>query len=131
MHTLRTMLKFLFFGELNESMQNIFRTEVPPHSLDEIINFIYNKRNSLISGLLSDPSLMSYVKSHFHITTISPVRLEFLKRELKQQRDSPLDLVHYSSLIKELKIQWRENLPDDHPMFEQELMSIFKKYLSI
>ena len=60
-------------------------------------------RDQLIVHLLSEPGLMSILEERYGTFSISSVTKEFLKRDLKELKQSSLDLAHYSSLILQLK----------------------------
>lgn len=98
-------------------------------SIERIIDSIRETRDSLIQGFLSGSALTSFLDDHFGVSSLSPIKLEFLKRDLKELQNSSLDLVHYSSLIKHLKEGHPETSVNDHPLVMQELKAIFQKYL--
>ena len=97
-------------------------------SMGKIIESIRQSRDFHISELLKDAVLLSFIEGHFETITLSAVKLEFLKRDLKELKKSSLDLAHYSSLIKRMK-ELNSGIPDDtHPLFLEELKVIFRKY---
>jgi hypothetical protein len=51
-----------------------------------------------------------------------------MKRDLQELKSSPLDLVHYSSLINEIKKTGDSGIAEKSPLFVEELKQIFKKY---
>lgn len=71
---------------------------------------------------------MSFLEAHFNTLAISPVKQEFLKRDLHELLKSSLDLVHYSSLIKEIIEIGNLGSREGHPLFHYELKVIFNKY---
>ncbi|HEY9048364.1 MAG TPA: hypothetical protein VIN08_20795, partial [Ohtaekwangia sp.] len=66
----------------------------------------------------------------FH-AAISDRKYEFLSRELKDLFASPVDLVHYSAIITELKESPGNPQAMEHceRVVMQELIQIFKKYV--
>ncbi len=70
---------------------------------------------------------MAFLETQYDVFQISSVRKEFLKRDLTELKDSPLDRVHYASLIKDIKENGKVTL-DNQPLFIEELKGIFRKY---
>jgi hypothetical protein len=98
-------------------------------STEIVIEDLRNIRDSHISELLkNDDSLMSYLETHYNTIAISSLKKEFLKRDLTELKNSSLDLVHYSSLIKEVKETGNLFSSERHPLFQYELRLIFQKY---
>lgn len=99
-------------------------------STEKIITTIRETRNALLNALLVDESLLAFAETHFNSITLSPMKLEFLKRDLKELRDQSLDLVHYSAIIRESKEQ-EPKFSSNHPLILAEVLTIFKKYFSL
>jgi hypothetical protein len=98
-------------------------------STEIVIDDLRSIRDNLINELLkNDDSLMSYLEAHYNTIAISSLKKEFLKRDLTELRNSSLDLVHYASLIKEIKDTANLIASDLHPLFQNELKVIFQKY---
>ncbi|HNP07166.1 MAG TPA: hypothetical protein PKN99_06050 [Cyclobacteriaceae bacterium] len=98
-------------------------------STELIIENLKFIRDTTVIGLLkNDDALMAFLEEHFDTIAISPVKQEFLKRELVELKNSSLDLVHYSSLIKEIKEKGYMMVNKDLPLFNQELKLICEKY---
>jgi hypothetical protein len=102
--------------------------ELSKVSMEKIINSVRQTRDNLIAELLHEPALMSFLEKEYDIVAISPIKLEFLKRDLKELQNSPLELVYYSSMIKQMKESNSDVPLDSHPLFHQELKTIFQKY---
>ncbi len=96
-------------------------------SIEHIITDIRAHRDSVIQKLFHEPDLMAFLEDRYGVFQISSVRKEFLKRDLTELKNSSVDLVHYASLIKEVKengnVAWQE-----HFLFLAELDILFKKY---
>jgi hypothetical protein len=98
-------------------------------STEIVIEDLRSIRDNHINELLkNDDSLMLYLEVHYNTIAISSLKKEFLKRDLTELRNSSLDLVHYASLIKELKETGNLISSELHPLFQNELKSIFQKY---
>ncbi len=98
-------------------------------STEFVIDMLRTVRDSTINAILkNDDSLMSFLEEHYDTIAISSVKQEFLKRDLNELKNSSLDLVHYSSLIKEIKETGNLISREGHPLFHHELRVIFQKY---
>jgi hypothetical protein len=102
---------------------------LPKVSPEAIIETIRMLRDNHINELLkTDEALFRFLKKHYDTVAISPIKKEFLKRDLIELKKTSLDLVHYSSLIKETKERGGMELAGSHRLFIQELNVIFQKY---
>jgi hypothetical protein len=112
-----------------ELTQRAFKDEVDKFSTAQVIDMIRQLRDELITEFLQDEKLRTYFVEHFDIKTLSQVRIEFLKRDLKEIQKSPLDLAHYAGLIKLIKETNSAALSGGNDvLFFNELESVFKKY---
>jgi hypothetical protein len=55
------------------------------------------------------------------------VKLEFIKRDLKELRDFSLELVHDARIIRNTKGLGSNSFTTEHPLLEIELNATFKK----
>jgi hypothetical protein len=108
--------------------KNKSATEPSFVSTEVIIDVIRKTRDEQIRGVLSAPDLPSFLQVQYNVPSLTPVKAEFLKRDLKELHNSTLDLVHYASLIREMKEANVMNPDGSHPLFQSELKSIFNKY---
>lgn len=96
-------------------------------SLEKAIEEIKQLRNNRIQSLLRTPDLMAFLEDNFSTVAVSAVKLEFLKRDLKTLSQSTLDLVHYSSALRQIK----ESNPDVKAclaLIEEEMKTLAAKY---
>jgi hypothetical protein len=99
-------------------------------STEKIIELIHQTRNDLITSHLEDEAIQAYFNSHFHLGKVSAIKVEFLKRDLKELLSTPVDLVHYAAAIKEIKEFNNVTLiSNHHQTFMQEIDTLFKKYI--
>jgi hypothetical protein len=97
-------------------------------SVEKIIDIIRLIRNDLVKEYLQDEQLLSYYREKFN-KELTNVKKEFLKRDLKELLIAPVDLVHYSKLITQLKETNSASLSEkNNTLFYEELDRIFKKY---
>jgi hypothetical protein len=98
-------------------------------STNNIINLIGGVRKDIIEEFLHDDQLSTYYKAQFK-KEISDVKKKFLKRELTELLVTPIDLVHYSKLIKEIKqTNMASIVKQNNSIFYQELLTVFNKYV--
>ena len=97
--------------------------------MEQIIRAIRSIRDRQIDELLDDSTLLDFLEHNFSTFAISQLKVAFLKKDLAELRNSPLDLSYYSSLIKQKKESNNTKPLEDHPLFRQELTPLFQKYL--
>jgi hypothetical protein len=97
-------------------------------SIEKIIDLIREERNDLIQALLDDNNLKNHYSQRYE-KELSKIKIEFLKKDLKELQLSPLDLIHYASLITGLKESNTTSIaPGGYEIFYLEINVIFKKY---
>ena len=97
-------------------------------SVEKIIELVRQVRNDLIQDFLVDPNLKQYFKEQFN-KELNAIKIEFVKRELKELLQSPVDLTHYASLINEMRETNTASLAKgNQEFFYKELENIFKRY---
>jgi len=97
-------------------------------SIDQSIDNVRSLRNDLIKQFLDEKHLELFFAEKYS-KPLSKVKIEFIKKELRELLISPVDLVHYSSLITEMrKLSSPHHIKRDHELFYSELETIFKKY---
>ena len=97
-------------------------------SVEKIIDLIRELRNQLVKEFLVDENLRTYFQKEYQ-RDLSIIKLEFLKRDLKELLISPVDLSHYSSLIKQIRECNTASLAEgNQELFYKEIDAIFKKY---
>ncbi|MEQ1585772.1 MAG: hypothetical protein ABL895_07840 [Cyclobacteriaceae bacterium] len=98
----------------------------PKIPTDQVISSIRQIRDTLLTSLLSEATLLFFAEEHFGTIALSPIKIEFLKRDFTELRKHSLDLVFYATLIKESGSG--VPIPSDHPLIIKEVHAIFKKY---
>jgi hypothetical protein len=97
-------------------------------SIERIIDLVRNVRNGLIHDFLQDANLRTYFLQQYN-RELSQVKAEFLKRDLKELLDSPVDLSHYGLLIKQMQDSNTASISSTHhDLFYKELEKIFTRY---
>lgn len=97
-------------------------------SIQKVIDLIRTVRNDLIKDFLDDQVIQSFFIERYN-KELSKVRMEFLKKDLKELLISPVDLVHYATLINQIRETDSASLSQgNQEIFYKEMESIFKKY---
>jgi hypothetical protein len=112
-------------------MENKITSEqVGEVSMEQIIVAIRSARDLQIEELIKDPVLMSFLEHYYDMFVISPVKKAFLIKDLTELKHSALNLVHYSSLITQMKELKTREVNASHKLFLIELKALFEKYIS-
>lgn len=99
-----------------------------PLTMEHAIDSVRTMRNEQIKKFLNPEYLRIYFKTQYD-KDLSPVRLEFISRDLQQLLIAPVDLVHYSMILMTIKESGNINIPEESmALFTMEIELIFKKY---
>ena len=96
-------------------------------SNDKIIEIIRDVRNDMIKDFMADEVLNAYYLNHFK-KALSNVKREFIRRDLRELRNAPLDLVHYSKLITQIKQTGNFIVEKNSELFLTDIYQIVSKY---
>jgi hypothetical protein len=97
---------------------------------ERIIDLVRKLRNDLIKDFLDERNLKEYVAENFRIKDLSPIKIEFIKKDLKELMIAPVNLTHYDSLINHIRTTDSAALTENNEqLFYKELEGIFKRYL--
>jgi hypothetical protein len=98
-------------------------------SVEKIIDLVRQVRNDLVKEFLIKDNAQKYFVDHYN-KPLSTIKLEFLRRDLSELLISPVDLAHYSSLIKDIRETNSASLSkgNNEELFYKELAGIFDKY---
>lgn len=97
---------------------------------DRILELVRKLRNDLIKDFLDERHLKAYLATHFRVNELSNVKIEFIKKDLKELLISPVNLSHYQGLIAQIRETDSAALTESNePLFYKELELIFKRYM--
>jgi len=99
-------------------------------SMDQIIGAVRTARDLQIEELMKEPVLMTFLEHYYDTFVISAVKKAFLLKDLTELKHSSLNLVHYSSLITQMKELKTPEVNAGHKLFLIELKTLFEKYVS-
>lgn len=99
-------------------------------SEERILELVRKLRNDLIKDFLDERYLKEYLFTNFRVSDLSPVRIEFIKKELKELLISPVNTNHYQRLIDQIRETDTAGLTEgNEPLFYKELDPIFRRYM--
>jgi hypothetical protein len=97
---------------------------------ESIIELVRKLRNDLIKDFLDERFLKEYVSNHFRVRDLSNIRIELIKKDLKELLISPVNTNHYQSLITQIKLTDSAALTEtNEQLFYKEIENVFKKNL--
>jgi hypothetical protein len=99
-------------------------------SMEQIIAAVRTARDMQIEELMKEPVLMTFLEHYYDTFVISAIKKAFLLKDLAELKHSSLNLVHYSSLITQMKEQKTLEVHVSHKLFLNELKELFDKHIS-
>jgi hypothetical protein len=97
---------------------------------ENIIEMIRDNRNDVIQKLLEDRALKLYLNEIHSLTEVSAIKIEFIKRSLKELILTPVDLSHYAQVILDYRKTGSVFLSSPHEkLFYQEIEKAIKSYI--
>jgi hypothetical protein len=97
---------------------------------ERILELVRKLRNDLIKDFLDERHLKEYVWNNFRVNELSNIKIEFIKKELKELLISPVNTNHYQSLIEQIRETDSAGITEtNEPLFYKELELIIKRYL--
>ncbi len=97
---------------------------------ERIIDLVRKLRNDLIKDFLDERYLKEYVAEKFRMRDLNPVKVEFIKKDLKELMISPVNINHYQPLIDQIRMTDSAAIAEtNEPLFYRELEGVFKRHL--
>lgn len=98
--------------------------------MQETIDWVRQCRNNKIKSFSEKHIVSSFFQENYN-AALSDLKYEFLSRELNELLIAPVDLVHYSAVVKAFKESPdKSDLPEQCELLAmKELTVIFKKYI--
>lgn len=97
---------------------------------ESVIDLIRKLRNDLVKDFLDERFLKQYVEHQFRIREMSGVRIELIKKDLKELLISPVDINHYKPLIAQIQETDSAALTEVHEkLFYKEIEALLKRYI--
>ncbi len=104
--------------------------EAIKNSQDSNVDLIQKIRNDLVKDFLDERFMKEYFAEHYHVQELSNVKVEFIKKELKELLQVPLDKVHYDAILSRLSETDATTLADgDDQLFYAEVEKVLRRYV--
>lgn len=96
---------------------------------ESIIDLIRRLRNDLIKDFLDERFLKEYLAANMNVRDISNIKIEFIKKALKELLIDPVNTEYYKPIIENIKASDSAALTEGNDsLFYKELEMIFKKF---
>lgn len=97
---------------------------------ESILDLVRKLRNDLIKDFLDERHLKEYIAINFRVMELSNLKIEFIKRDLKELLISPVDTRHYEALIDQIRNTDSAALTEyNEKLFYREIEMLLKKYI--
>jgi hypothetical protein len=97
---------------------------------ERILDLVRKLRNDLIKDFLDERHLKEYLADKFRIHELSNIKIEFIRKDLKELLISPVNVNHYDTLISQIRNTDSAALTEtNEQLFYKELENIFKRYI--
>jgi hypothetical protein len=97
---------------------------------ERVLDLVRQLRNDLIKDFLDERNLKNYVRDQYNISALSNIKVEFIKKDLKELLISPVNTGHYKTLIDQIKNTDSAALTENNErLFYKELEGVFKRHL--
>ncbi|MBL7858374.1 MAG: hypothetical protein JNM57_11850 [Cyclobacteriaceae bacterium] len=96
---------------------------------ESILDLIRKLRNDLIKDFLDERFLKEYFSENFNLRDISNVKIEFIKKDLKELLLSPVDTTRYQPIIDQVKELDSASIAEgNEQLFYKEIEGVLKRY---
>ncbi|HEY9046068.1 MAG TPA: hypothetical protein VIN08_09235 [Ohtaekwangia sp.] len=97
---------------------------------ENIIDIIRKVRNDLIKDFLDERYLKDYIQNRYGLRDLSAVKIEFIKRDLKEFLIAPVNTSHYKPIVDQIKENNSASLSEGkEELFYTEVEYILKNYI--
>jgi hypothetical protein len=102
----------------------------PQWTEENSVDLIRKLRNDLLKDFLDERYLKEYIAAHYNVKELSNVKIEFIKKELKELLQTPLDLSHYEAILTNLKETDSASLGEGNDqLFYADIEKVLKRYM--
>lgn len=96
---------------------------------ENTLELIRKLRNELIKDFLDERHLILYFSDKFNMRDLSRVKVEFLKKDLKQLLSDPIDVNHYQELISQINETCSASISEKYEsLFLKDVEKVLRKY---
>lgn len=102
----------------------------PQWTQDNDVELIRKLRDDLVKDFLDERYLKEFIFENYNVRELSNVKLEFVRKELKELLQSPLDVNHYDPILSYLRDTGSASLADGQDqLFYIDIEKILKRYI--
>lgn len=106
-------------------MEEVRKTQ---SSEENSVDLIKKLRSDLLKDFLDERYLKEYISKKFNVRELSNVRIEFIKRGLKELLQEPIDLSKYEEVLTIIKDTDGETLADgEDQVFYAEIENVLRR----
>jgi len=99
-------------------------------SEENSIDLILKLRNDLLKDFLDERFLKEYIAHQFNVRELSNVKVEFIKKDLKELYATPIDMAHYDPILSNLRETESASLGNGNDqLFYAEIEKVLKRYV--
>ncbi len=99
-------------------------------SEEAILDLVRTLRNDLIKDFLDERFLLSYFSEIYNRKELTNVKIQFIKRDLKEMLIQPVDLSHYDMLMTQIRETNSASIAEkNEKLFYQDIEKVFKQYI--
>jgi hypothetical protein len=96
---------------------------------EAIVGIILKVRNDLIKDYLDERNLREYFESRYNVHDLSGVKIELIKRDLREHINEPVNVDHYQAIIDTIRESGSAALSEGNDqLFYKDLEAIFRNY---
>jgi len=97
---------------------------------DNDIDLIRKLRDDLVKDFLDERYLKEFIFENYNVKELSNIKLEFLRKELKELLQRPLDTEHYEPILSFLKETGSDSLAEGQDqLFYVDIEKVLKRYI--
>lgn len=97
---------------------------------ENTIDLVRKVRNDLIKDFLDERFLKEYLSTQFRVKELSAIKIEFIKKALKELLITPVNTSHYEPLISHIKMTDSAALTENNEqLFYKELEGLIKPFI--
>ncbi|MBX2964085.1 MAG: hypothetical protein KF687_16350 [Cyclobacteriaceae bacterium] len=105
-------------------------TGVARLSEEAILDHVRTIRNNLIKDFLDERFLINHFSEVYHLKELTRVKVEFIKRDLKEMLIHPVDTVHYKEVMNQIRQSNSLEATEQHErLFYEDVTRLFKQYM--
>ena len=96
----------------------------------DAVELVRELRNNLIKDFLDERNILEYFAENYSRRELTTVKIQLIKKELKELLIAPVDLTHYGVLVNQIMETNTASISEkNESLFYAELEKVFIKYM--